>query len=64
MAEIADLPEETGAEVQKLAPDNGFFVDALVQAVRQQGRASIIAKCGMMQVLDMSQLIGLQTVRD
>ncbi len=63
MAEIADLPEETGAEVQS-APDNGFFVDALVQAVRQQGRASIIAKCGMMQVLDMSQLIGLQTVRD
>jgi predicted NACHT family NTPase len=61
VAEIADLPEETGAEVQS-APDNGFFVDALVQAVRQQVRTSIIARCGMMRVLDISQPLKLNDI--
>ena len=62
MAEIADLPEETGAEIQNLAPDNDFFVDGLVQAVRQQVRASIIARCGMMRVLDMSHPLKLNDI--
>ena len=60
--EIAELPEDTEAFVQHSVTYNSSDVNALVQEVRQKGRAIIQQKCGMMRVLDMSQPIGLNDI--
>ena len=60
--EIAELPEDPEAQAQELVIHNGFDIDALVQEVRKKGSASIIMRCGMMRVLDMSQPIVLNDI--
>ena len=61
--EIADL-----ADLEDIAPepphviDSSYDVDSLVEELRQNGRANIQQKCGIMRVLDMSQPIGLNDI--
>lgn len=43
------------------SPDNNY-IDTIVKQVRWQTRASIIKQCGTMQVLDMTQPIGLNDI--
>lgn len=59
--EIADLAEYTEPK-QQSATHNVCDLDTLVQELRQKGRASIQQTCGMMQVLDMSQPLGLNDI--
>jgi predicted NACHT family NTPase len=58
---IADLPLENESAQEKLALESSDL-DALVQEVRQKGRAYIQSRCGNMRVLDMSQPIGLNEI--
>lgn len=58
--EIADL-EDTAPEPQPVI-DNSYDVESLVKELRQNGRANIQQKCGIMRVLDMSQPIGLNDI--
>jgi len=60
--EIADLPEEPEAEPLLATTNNSYDVDALVQEVRGLSRASIVMRCGVMRVLDMSQPVGLNDI--
>ncbi len=60
--EVADLPEDTEIETFEESPNLGFDIEALVQEVRSKGQASIVMRCGIMRVLDMSQPIGLNDI--
>ncbi len=60
--EVADLPVDPEVETPEGAGHLSSDVDALVQEVRQQGRASIVRRCGIIRVLDMSQPIGLNDI--
>ncbi len=61
--EVADLPEDPEVETPILGGEHlGADVDALVQEVRQQGQPSIVNRCGIIRVLDMSQPIGLNDI--
>jgi len=60
--EIADLPEDPEVEPPLATINNSYDVDALVQEVRSLGRTSIVMRCGVMRVLDMSQPIGLNDI--
>ena len=42
--------------------DIGSNIDSLVQEVRQKSRADIMGQCGTMQVLDMTQPLGLNDI--
>ncbi len=44
------------------SPNNSNYIDAIVKQVRSKTRASIINQCGTMQVLDMTQPIGLNDI--
>lgn len=57
---IAELAEEFCQH--NSSDERNFALDALVQEVRQKGRAYIQSKCGMMRVLDMSQPISLDGI--
>ncbi len=60
IADLADL-EDTAPEPQHVI-DSSYDVDSLVKELRQNGRANIQQKCGIMRVLDMSQPIGLNDI--
>jgi len=60
--EIADLPEDPELKTLLARINNSCDVDALVQEVRSLGRTSIVMRCGVMRVLDMSQPIGLNDI--
>lgn len=60
--EVAELDQETEVPQQETIISSGNDIDALVQELRQKGRANIEQKCGMMRVLDMSQPINLDDI--
>ena len=57
--EVADLSEDAETETSAEA---SIDIEALVQEVRSKGQASIVMRCGVMRVLDMSQPIGLDDI--
>ncbi len=60
--EVADLFPDAETEPDEQKQDTSFNIDALVQEVRQKIRDSIITRCGIIRVLDMSQPIGLNDI--
>ena len=57
-----EIVGKSPSETTETNQDTSVDIDALVQEVRQKTRASVVMQCGTMQVLDMTQPIGLNDV--
>ena len=57
-----EIVSKSPSEITETNQDTGININALVQEVREKSRASVVMQCGTIQVLDMTQPIGLNDV--